>query len=198
MMKRFIFVVSGEWALWQEEMIERQRRSLGVAARQRRTTFTQSVGNGGRRRAKALWFTMETPESPQTEANDSFLPSMILSPAQAGSPSVHRTPFSMPSTAGLLSPFKSPMLSHKTSKSSLPPIPGSLPEPKGKEVSNDRSTDLDMDFSDPDPMTRSPQSGGEWVRPVLLSQGHGEETLKDGQLELGMRSIEGSSSSTKI
>jgi hypothetical protein len=76
MIKRFIFVVSGEWALEQELALERQRRSMGkIPDRLRRTTITQTIGRG-RRRAKAeLWFTMETPG---LHVDDSFLPSLLV------------------------------------------------------------------------------------------------------------------------
>jgi len=161
--KRFIFVVSGEWALEQEINLERQRRSVGKMPSDplRRTTITQTIGRG-RRRAKAeLWFTMETPtmETRTPDVGDSFLPSMMLSPMDF--PSSPRTPLSVASTVPLMSSSsssRSPRLGNKQFKSSLPSSKSALPTlnlgpKKEKDGTSDRSAALDMDFSDPDPAT---------------------------------------------
>ncbi|KAF8522815.1 hypothetical protein JB92DRAFT_1667718 [Gautieria morchelliformis] len=192
MIKRFIFVVSGEWALQQEELLERQRRTMGMANRKRRTTITQTIGNGGRRRAKALWFTMETTDN-ATDGNESFLPSMLISPMDFTSPP--RTPFSISSTAGLLSPFRSPMLGKKTSKSSLPSLHSS-PAGSKKDGLSDRSANMDMDFSDPDPVVKPPHSG-EWMKPAASpwqESGEGEKSRSDTHT----RTRQGASSITKL
>jgi len=199
--KRFIFVVSGEWDIQQEAALEQQRRSMGkMPGRLRRTTVTKTIGHGGRRRAKAeLWFTMETPG---VDADDSFLPSMIISPKDLTSSPI--TPFSTTSNAPLLSQFVSPRLGKKTSKSSLPPLPNSAPASiKGKDVLGERSTKMDMDFSDPDPLRQSPRSA-EWIKPAKPSQQEPLLRGKDKKRELDInmyseRSIrEGPSSSTRI
>jgi hypothetical protein len=190
MIKRFIFVISGEWALQQEEFLERKRRSMGVTNLRRRTTTTQPIGNGGRRRAKALWFTMETTDN-ATDGNESFLPSMIISPMDFTSPP--RTPFSIASNAGLLSPFKSPRLGKKTSKSSLPPL-SNPPLGLRKDGLSDRSANMDMDFSDPDPVAKTPHSG-EWMQPARSPWQESREE-EEGRSDTHTR--QGSSSSTKI
>ena len=147
--KRFIFVISGEWGLEQELALERQRRSMGqMPDRLRRTTITQTTGAGRRREKVELWFTMETPG---IDADDSFLPSMIISPMDFAIPPP-RTP---ESTASLRQPSFFPRLGKKYSKSSLPPLPPEAIALTRKENgTSDRSAKLDMDFSDPTSIPR--------------------------------------------
>jgi len=59
-------------------MERQQGNQNSLPQRKRQATISQSIGRGGRRRAKALWFNMET--TPDPGAGDSFLPSMIISP----------------------------------------------------------------------------------------------------------------------
>ncbi|KAF8588314.1 hypothetical protein K439DRAFT_652003 [Ramaria rubella] len=182
--KRFLFVLNGDWDLQQEEAFEQQQRSMGLSSdRRRRTTVAQTIGHGGRRRAKAnLRFTMETPGA---GAGDSFLPSMILSPMDLTSP---RTPFSRDSRTALLSPFTAYRLGRNVVSTNA--------------GSSERSAKMDMDFSDPGPMT-SPRPSGERIKPVarprrgsLVSKGQEKERQSDASVYSGEECRESSTRST--
>ncbi|KAF8510414.1 hypothetical protein BU17DRAFT_70077 [Hysterangium stoloniferum] len=162
-LKRSLFVISGDWAIQYEEK-EEQRGRNSAARPQRSTTISQTVGRGGRRRAKALWFTMETTPGPASD--DSFLPSMAISPMAfkaPGSPRSQPSPSSYP-------PLPSQRLHKKPSEVTLTSVGGgSLPENpspdvpspgKGGENSTGRSTVAEMEFLRHDPATSAFHGGG--------------------------------------
>ncbi|KIJ53581.1 hypothetical protein M422DRAFT_241816 [Sphaerobolus stellatus SS14] len=76
--RRFILVADDDGAVTQqqsEDNIGSQQTENPLP--QRRLTIKHPISRGGRRRGKALWFSVENPDQ---GPGDSFLPSMIISP----------------------------------------------------------------------------------------------------------------------
>lgn len=155
---RFIFIISGDWDAQREDAVENQQEtpSEDLSQIKRGRSVSQTIGRGGRRRAKALWFNMETPGGPGPD--DSFLPSMIISPPQdrptqdiSSIPPVPPLP-----SGGLLSPVRSPSdLAHQPTKKVIPKASFTSMSIKSSETEWPGSSSLGFITSEagPSPMT---------------------------------------------
>jgi len=156
---RFIFIISGDWEAQREDAVEHQQESPSEAVSQikRGRSVSQTIGRGGRRRAKALWFNMETPGGPGPD--DSFLPSMIISPPQdrptqdiSSIPPVPPLP-----SGGLLSPVRSHSdLPHQPTKKVIPKASFTSMSVKSSETEWPGSSSLGFITSEAGPSSQSP------------------------------------------